>query len=94
VDWSRCGLELAQVTLGFGADELVGRIASKRGLPLADGEMAGVGKKSKRELAQVVKRRELASYVERGGREPLFLRGDGGVETVLPEAQETGGAIG
>ena len=32
VDWSRCGLELAQVALGFGANELVGPIANKRGL--------------------------------------------------------------
>jgi hypothetical protein len=73
VDWTRCGLELAQVALGFGADELVGFIATKRGLPIAEGEMLGVGKKSKRELAQVVKRKELAACVERGGRTPVFV---------------------
>jgi hypothetical protein len=82
VDWTRCGLELAQVALGFGADELAGFIATKRGLPIADGELAGGGKKSKRELAQVVKRKELASYVERGGRIAVFVRADGAVETV------------
>ena len=81
VDWTRCGLELAQVALGFGADELAGFMATKRGLPIADGELAGGGKKSKRELAQVVKRKELASYVERGGRIAVFIRADGAVET-------------
>jgi hypothetical protein len=80
VDWSRCGLELAQVSLGFGADELVGLIATKRGLPIADGTMTGVGKKSRQELLDVVKRRELAQCVERGGRVPVFLRADGAVE--------------
>jgi hypothetical protein len=80
IDWTRCGLELAQVALGFGADELLGFIATKRGLPIADDELLGVGKKSQRELAQVVKRRELASYVVRGGRVPVFFRADGGVD--------------
>jgi hypothetical protein len=84
VDWTRCGLELAQVALGFGADELAGFIATKRGLPIADGELAGVGKKSKRELAQVVKRKELATSVERGGRVAVFIRSDGAVEAVEP----------
>jgi len=65
VDWAGCGLELAQITLGFGANELSGRIANKRGLPLAPGELAGVGKKSRRELADLVKRKELAGYVRR-----------------------------
>ena len=77
VDWVRTGLELAQIAIGFGASELVGQIASKRGLPLAEGELAGVGKKSRRELASVVKRKELAAYVRRAGREPVFI-GKGG----------------
>jgi hypothetical protein len=77
VDWGRCGLELAQVALGFGADELAGPIANKRGLPLAQGEMLGVGKKSGWEPADVVKRRELASCVERGGRVAVFVGRDG-----------------
>jgi 2-iminoacetate synthase ThiH len=75
VDWARCGLELAQVTLGFGANELVGRIANKRGLPLAEGELLGVGKKSRLVEAQVVKRGELAGFVERAGRTPRFVDG-------------------
>jgi hypothetical protein len=82
VDWTRCGLELAQVALGFGADELAGFIATKRGLPIADGELSGVGKKSKRELAQVVKRRELAACVERGSRVPVFIGAGGAVEAI------------
>ncbi|HTQ47965.1 MAG TPA: hypothetical protein VMI75_34645 [Polyangiaceae bacterium] len=72
VDWSRCGLEIAQVALGFGANELVGRIANKRGLPLAEGEVLGVGKKSRMELADLVKRRELEGFVRRAGRTPAF----------------------
>jgi 2-iminoacetate synthase ThiH len=82
IDWDRCGLELAQVALGFGADELMGFIATKRGLPIADGELLGVGKKSRRELAQVVKRKELAACVERAGRVPLFVRADGAFESI------------
>jgi hypothetical protein len=91
VDWTRCGLELAQVTLGFGADELVGVIATKRGLPIAPGELAGVGKKSLRELAQIVKRKELAACVERGGRVPMFVRSDGAIEAV--EALGSSGSL-
>jgi 2-iminoacetate synthase ThiH len=72
VDWSRCGLEIAQVALGFGANELVGRIANKRGLPLAEGEVLGVGKRSRMELAELVKRRELEGFVRRAGRTPAF----------------------
>jgi hypothetical protein len=73
VDWGACGLELAQVALGFGANELCGRISSKRGLPIAPGELVGVGKKSKRELAHLVKRKELGGFVERAGRTPVFV---------------------
>jgi 2-iminoacetate synthase ThiH len=72
VDWTRSGLEIAQVALGFGANELVGRIASKRGLPLAEGEVLGVGKRSRMELAELVKRRELEGFVRRAGRTPAF----------------------
>ena len=72
VNWTSCGLELAQVSLGFGANELAGHIMSKRGLPLADDELMGVGKRSRWELAQTQKRRELAALVRRAGREPVF----------------------
>jgi hypothetical protein len=72
VDWIRAGLELAQIALGFGADQLAGHLANKRGLPLADGEKLGVGKKSRHEDALVVKRRELEGFVKRAGRTPAF----------------------
>jgi 2-iminoacetate synthase ThiH len=77
VHWTVCGLELAQVTLGFGANELAGQITSKRGLPLADGERLGAGKKSRQQLAHVRKRQELAALVRRAGRDPLFVEPDG-----------------
>jgi hypothetical protein len=62
VDWSRAGLELAVVALGFGANELVGVLANKRGLPIADdatkkmkGEgMVSVQELQKREIARVL----------------------------------------
>jgi 2-iminoacetate synthase ThiH len=74
VQFSRCGLELAQVALGFGANELVGQIANKRGLPLAEGETLGVGKKSRHLAADLVKRGELAGFVQRAGRTPRFVQ--------------------
>jgi len=74
VDWSRSGLELAQVALGFGANELVGRLASKLGLPIAPGELLGSGKKSALLPAELVKSRELAAFVTRAGRVPVFVR--------------------
>jgi hypothetical protein len=73
VDWTRCGLELAQVAVGFGANELVGRVASKRGLPMAEGEKLGVGKQSRWEAAEIVKRNELAGFMRRAGRTPIFV---------------------
>jgi len=84
VDWTSCGLELAQVALGFGANELAGRIATKRGLAIAEGELAGVGKKSRLESARVVKQRELAGLVERAGRVPVFVHQDLGA--AVPDA--------
>jgi hypothetical protein len=88
VDWTRCGMELAQVTLGFGADELVGHVASKRGLPLAEGALLGVGKKSALLPAQVVKRNELAGFVARAGRTPRFVGGQADAAPALAPANE------
>ncbi|MDP9033697.1 MAG: hypothetical protein M3O50_02740, partial [Myxococcota bacterium] len=90
IDWTRCGLELAQIALTFGANELVGRVASKRGLPLAAGELAGVGKKSALLPAQRVKQRELAGLVRRAGRSPIFVRADGSPEPadIIPSLKE------
>jgi hypothetical protein len=82
VDWTQCGLEIAQVALGFGANELAGHIASKRGLLIAEGDLLGVGKKSRMELATVAKRRELAGFVRRAERTPVFVLADGTVEAI------------
>jgi hypothetical protein len=92
VDWTRCGLEIAQVALGFGADELVGIISTKRGLPVAPGDLAGVGKKSRLLPAHVVKRNELAGYVRRAGREPIFV-GASGVWEAIDTASAPGEAL-
>jgi 2-iminoacetate synthase ThiH len=89
VDWSICGLELAQVALGFGADELSGRIVNKRGLPLGEGELLGVGKKSRHEAADLVKRKELAEAVRRSGRNPVFVGADGKRVAAHAERPET-----
>ena len=91
VDWTRSGLELAQVALGFGANELFGRITSKRGLPIAEGQLAGVGKKTACLPAQRIKRRELAELVRRAGRVPAFVEADGSAELIdaISSMQET-----
>lgn len=80
VDWTACGMELAQVAIGFGANELVGRIANKRGLELADDAMATSAKKSKALPAQLVKKRELAGIIRRSGRVPELIDAAGRVE--------------
>ena len=79
VGGSYVGLELAQVALGFGASELVGPLANKRGLPVAQGEMSGSGKKSERVSMQLVTTRELAGVVRRSGRRPFFVGEDGAI---------------
>jgi hypothetical protein len=42
-------------------------------LPLVEGELLGVGKKSRLVEAQLVKRGELADFVRRAGRRPRFV---------------------
>jgi 2-iminoacetate synthase ThiH len=88
VDWTACGLELAQVALGFGANELHGRVANKRGLPFAEGELLGVGKKSRLEPAVAAKEKEIAGFVRRVGRTPVFA----GRAAPAPSAAPTDGA--
>jgi hypothetical protein len=86
VDWSKTGLELAQVALGFGASELVGPIASKRGLVIADDaqkKVKGEGMVS----VQAMKQRELATLVKRSGRRPIIVS-TRGVEREMSEAIE------
>jgi hypothetical protein len=72
IDWSDVGLELAQVALSFGANEIVGSVVSKRGLPIAE----DATKKVKGEgMVPVLslKKRELGDLLRRMGREPSFV---------------------
>ena len=89
VDWGDIGLELAQVALGFGANELIGPIADKRGLPIADGsakKVKGQGTVS----MQLLKRKELAGLIAIAGRTPMFVDAQDTmqipVSTQIPEA--------
>ena len=86
VDWAEIGLELAQVALGFGASELVGPIANKRGLAIADDaekKVKGAGMVS----VQAMKQQELAGLVRRSGRRAVVI-GPRGVEIDVPRVQE------
>ena len=74
VNFTACGMELAQVAIGFGANELAGQIASKRGLPFADGQLLGVGKRSRLVAAHLVKQGELSDFLRRAGRTPRFVQ--------------------
>jgi hypothetical protein len=90
VDWGEIGLELAQVALGFGANELQGPIANRRGLPIAAESQLKVKGKGL-VSAQSIKRKELHGIILRAGREPLFE--DAPTEpVVLPPAAEAGHA--
>jgi 2-iminoacetate synthase ThiH len=66
VDWAAVGLEIAQIALSFGATDLAGPIASRRGLPMVDSD----------DQKKLVKRREIAGYVERAGFKPVFVATD------------------
>jgi hypothetical protein len=71
VDWSETGLEIAQVALGFGASELAGPIADRRGLPIAldlKKRVKGAGLVA----VQLLKRQELEALIARAGRTVIF----------------------
>jgi 2-iminoacetate synthase ThiH len=72
VDWNEVGIELAQVALGFGASDLVGHVQMKRGLPIAEGALGGVGKKSELVPMELLKKQELEGYIRRSGRSPVW----------------------
>jgi hypothetical protein len=72
VDWSQCGLELAQVALGFGASELRGPITRKSGLPIYEDETKKVKGQGMVELKSI-KKREIAALVTHAGRLPVFV---------------------
>jgi len=91
VDWSAVGIELAQVALGFGANELVGPIANKRGLTIADDAAKRVKGEGMVSL-QKLKTAEIAGLVRRSGRQVVIV-GPRGVEReehdVKPEIVES-----
>lgn len=75
VDWSRCGMELAQVALGFGASDLRGPITRKSGLPIYADEKTKVKGQGMVELSSI-KRQEIAALVTHAGRLPMFIDED------------------
>ena len=66
VDFGALGLEIGQIALSFGATDLAGPIASRRGLPMLEAD----------DQKKLVKRREIAGYVERAGLCPVFVSTD------------------
>jgi 2-iminoacetate synthase ThiH len=71
VDWSETGLDVAQVALGFGASELSGPIANRRGLPIAEEaalKVKGAGMVS----VQTLKKREIELLLAHAGRKAVF----------------------
>ncbi len=75
VDWSKCGMELAQVALGFGASELRGPITRKSGLPIYADEKLKVKGQGMVELSSI-KRREIGALVTHAGRLPVFVEAE------------------
>jgi 2-iminoacetate synthase ThiH len=71
IDWSRHGIELAQVALGFGASELRGAIQRKSGLPILEEESKKVKGQGNVSLASI-KRAEIAELVKHAGRRAVF----------------------
>jgi hypothetical protein len=72
VGWDGLGMEFAQLTVAFGASELFGAVRFKDGELVTVDALLGHGKRSKLEPAQQVKRREIARFLTRAGRRPLF----------------------
>ena len=75
VDWSQCGMELAQVALGFGASDLRGPITRKSGLPIYEDETRKVKGQGLVELRSI-KKREIAALITHAGRLPVFVDDD------------------
>jgi hypothetical protein len=70
VHWATVGIELAQVALGFGANELAGPVLSRRGLPIADDSTRKV-KGSGLVSTKLLKKAELLALVRTAGRVPV-----------------------
>lgn len=72
VDWTVCGMELAQVGLGFGASEMRGPIRRKSGLVILEGEKLKLKGQGMVEL-QTIKKQEIAALITHAGRLPVFV---------------------
>lgn len=72
VDWTKCGMELAQVALGFGASELRGPMTRKSGLPILEGEKLKLKGQGMVEL-RAIKKLEIAALVTHARRTPIFV---------------------
>jgi len=72
IDWSRYGIELAQVALGFGASDLRGVMARKSGLPILEDEKKKLKGQGMVDLRSI-RRREIAALVTHAGREPELV---------------------
>ena len=86
VDWDDAGFELSQVGLGFGANEIWGALANKRGLPILDEEMKKVKGEGMVSL-QALKRRELTKLLSYVGRKVVFITGSGMLEVQTADAR-------
>lgn len=75
IDWSQCGMELAQVALGFGASDLRGPVTRKSGLPIYEDETKKVKGQGMVELRSI-RKREIAALVTHAGRLPVFVDDD------------------
>lgn len=71
VDWGGATLEMAVVCLGFGASELAGPIANRKGLPIAQDAVKKVKGEGMVSL-QALQKREIERVVRCAGREPVF----------------------
>lgn len=69
VDWTKHGLELAQVALGFGASDLRGAITKRNGLPILEDEAKKVKGQGSVSLAEI-RNAEIVALVRHAGRIP------------------------
>ncbi len=88
VDWSACGMELAQVALGFGASELRGPIQRKSGLVILDGEKLKLKGQGLVEL-RTVKKQEIRALITHAGRVAEFVEANESVESVRERITES-----
>jgi hypothetical protein len=69
VDWTRHGLELAQVALGFGASDLRGAVTRRSGLPILEEESRKVKGQGNVPLSSI-RNAEIVALVRHAGRVP------------------------